>query len=124
ERLFVGGRTTLFATRQKPVLVPGGTSTFREFLKRQKDGYFPRHQAIEVGRIPAKEGRYLSGTMQGAKREGQRAGAWSEEQMAKARRREEARGKLPGFPRQRLICQRSIQLQKGVLSENDSLRGC
>jgi hypothetical protein len=49
-------------------------------------------------------------------------GAWSEEQMAKGR--EEARGKLPGFRRQRLICQRSIQLQKGVLSENDSLRGC
>lgn len=51
--------------------------------------------------------------------------AWSEEQMAKGRHRgEEARGKLPGFRRQRLICQRSIQLQKGVLSENDSLRGC
>ena len=55
---------------------------------------------------------------------GKEQGAWSEEQMAKGRHREEARGKLPGFRRQRLICQRSIQLQKGVLSENDSLRGC
>ena len=51
-------------------------------------------------------------------------GAWSEEQMAKGRHSEDARGKLPGFEGSGLICQRSIQLQKGVLSENDSLRGC
>jgi hypothetical protein len=55
---------------------------------------------------------------------GKEQGDWSEEQMAKGSHREEARGNLPGFRRRRLICQRSIQLQKGVLSENDSLRGC
>ena len=55
---------------------------------------------------------------------GKEQGAWSEEQMARGRHRDEAKGKLPGFRRQRLIYQRSIQLQKGVPSENDSLRGC
>ena len=44
--------------------------------------------------------------------------------MAKGWHREEARGSFQVFEGSGLICQRSIQLQKGVLSENDSLRGC